>query len=84
MTGGWQRETRTPHKGCGEQEPHTKDVGKNNSHCENTLHEEGRGGGGGGGGEGEELAVRKKNKNPTQRMWGKNQRFLIIVTTGVC
>ena len=44
--------TRTPHKGCGEkQEPHTKDVG--NSHCENTLHEEGRGGGGGGG-EGEE------------------------------
>ena len=39
-------------------------------HCENTVHEEGRGGGGGGGGEGEELAVRKKNKNPTQRMWG--------------
>ena len=52
-------------------------------HCENTVHEEGRGGGGGGG-EGEELAVRKKNKNPTQRMWGKNQRFLIIVKTGVC
>ena len=24
-----QVETRTPHKGCGEQEPHTKDVGKN-------------------------------------------------------
>ena len=40
-------------------------------HCENTVHEEGRGGGGGGG-EGEELAVRKKNKNPTQRMWGIN------------
>ena len=40
------------------------------SHCENTIHEEGRGGGGGGGGEGEELAVRKKNKNPTLRMWG--------------
>jgi hypothetical protein len=39
------------------------------------------GGGGGGGGGGGRDGYRIKNKNPTQRMWGKNPRTTLHIRT---